>query len=80
MLLAATNCPRMIPISQALSFSSSFSFSRYPTSSAQDDIRVLVLMMMMNMRGATLRVTITVGIILDAHNVFSHLAVLLDFF
>ena len=70
MLLAATDCPRMIP----------FSFSRYPTSSAQDDIRVLVLMMMMNMRGATLRVTITVGIILDAHNVFSRLAVLLDFF
>ena len=46
---------------------------RYPEGSAQDDIRVVVLMIIVNMREATFLVAITVGVILDAHNVFSHL-------
>ena len=75
-LLAAANYPRKDMHTASIVFA-----FRYPTSSAEDDIRVLlVLMMIMNMWGATLRVTITDGVILDAHNVSSHLAVFLTVF
>ena len=55
-------------------------FVRYPNSVAQDDIRVLVLMIKMSMWKATLHVATTIGLILDAHNVLSHVAVFLDCF
>ena len=72
-LLAAPTCPGMMAATRSLLF-------RYPSNLAEDDIRVLVLMTIMSMWEAILRVTITIGLILDAHNVFSHLALFLDCF
>ena len=76
-------CPRLLHITQAL-------FIRYPTSSAQGDIRVLVLIMMVmmtmmtmpmgNMWEATFRIAIIIGVIFYAHSVLSHFVALLDCF
>lgn len=49
-LLAATTCLRMVFVLRAFPF-------RYPKRSAQDDIRVLVCDMIMNMWEATVRFT-----------------------